>query len=242
MEKDRPETYGEKIADIYDDWYSSPDESSITLLSDLAHGGRVLELGIGTGRVALPLKDKGIDISGIDASISMVMKLRAKPGGKDIPVAMGDFSEVPAEGRFDLIFVVFNTFFALTTQEEQLKCLQKVARRLTPEGVFLIEAFVPDLGRFDRGQSVRATEVGENRVKIDVSQHDPLRQLVTSQHVILADNGVQLCPVTIRYTWPSELDMMAEVAGMTLVDRWGDWERGSFSSGSGKHISVYGLL
>ncbi len=157
-------------------------------------------------------------------------------------MTIGDFSEVPAEGRFDLIFVVFNTFYALTTQEEQLACLQKVSRRLTPEGVFLIEAFVPDLGRFDRGQSVRATEVGKNRVKIDVSQHDPLRQLVTSQHVILTDNGVQLCPVTIRYTWPSELDMMAEVAGMKLVDRWGDWERGSFSSGSGKHISVYGLL
>ena len=242
MEEYRPETYGEKIADIYDDWYSSPDESSIALLCDLAQSGRVLELGIGTGRVALPLKDKGIDISGIDASPSMVEKLRVKSDGKDIPITLGDFSEVDVEGRYDLIFVVFNTFFSLTTQEEQLKCLQNVARSLTPEGVFLIEAFVPDIGRFDRGQSVRATDVGENRVKIDVSRHDPLRQLVTSQHVILTENGARLYPVTIRYTWPSELDMMARVAGMKLVDRWGNWERGSFSSDSGKHISVYGLL
>ncbi len=242
MEKYRPETYGEKIADIYDDWYSSPDESSISLLSGLAHHGRVLELGIGTGRIALPLKEKGIDISGIDASVSMVRKLHAKPGGKDIPVTIGDFSDVPAEGSYDLIFVVFNTFFSLTTQEEQLKCLQNAARRLTAEGVFLIEAFVPDIGRFDRGQSVRATNVDENSVKIDVSRHDPLNQLVTSQHVILTDTGVRLYPVTIRYTWPSELDMMARAAGMKLVNRWGNWERGRFSSESGKHISLYGIL
>ena len=157
-------------------------------------------------------------------------------------MAIGDFSEVAAEGRYDLIFIVFNTFFSLTTQEEQLACLQNIARRLTPEGVFLIETFIPDIGRFDRGQSVRATNVDENRVKIDVSLHDPLLQLVTSQHVILSEKGVMLYPVTIRYTWPSELDMMARVAGMKLVDRWEDWDRGRFSSNSGKHISVYGLI
>ncbi len=242
MGKYQPETYGEKIADIYDDWYSSPEEASISLLSDLAHRGRVLELGIGTGRIALPLKEKGIDIHGIDASPSMIEKLRAKPDGKDIPITLGDFSEVPVEGKYDLIFVVFNTFFSLLTQETQLECIQNVAKHLTGKGSFLIEAFVPDLGRFDRGQSVRSTEVGENRVKIDVSQHNPLKQHVTSQHMILTDNGIRLYPVTIRYTWPSELDMMARVAGMKLVDRWGDWERGPFSTGSGKHISVYGLL
>ncbi len=241
MEKYDAETYGERIADIYDDWYSSPDESSINLLSDLAHRGRVLELGIGTGRIAMPLKEKGIDIHGIDSSPSMVEKLRAKPAGKDIPVTIGDFSEVRVEGKFDLIFVVFNTFFSLTTQETQLECLQNVARHLTSNGTFLIEAFVPDLGRFDRGQSVRATEIGENEVKIDIGKHNPLKQLVTSQHVIITDDGIRLYPVTIRYTWPSELDMMARVAGMKLIDRWEDWERGFFSSSSGKHISVYKL-
>ncbi len=242
MEKYRPETYGEKIADVYDDWYSSPDESSITLLSDLAQGGRVLELGIGTGRIAVPLQEKGIDVSGIDASPSMLAKLRDKPAGKDIPVTIGDFCEVPAEGRYDLIFIVFNTFFSLTTQESQLLCLENVARHLTPRGVFLIEAFVPDIGRFDRGQSVRATDVDGNRVNIDVSRHDPLGQLVTSQHLVLSEKGVRLYPVTIRYTWPSELDMMARVAGMKLDDRWGDWKRGRFSADSGKHISVYRLI
>lgn len=242
MENYQDKTYGEKIADIYDNWYSSPEESSIALLCDLAHRGRVLELGIGTGRIALPLKEKGIDIYGIDASPSMVKKLRAKPNGKDIPITLGDFSEVPVDGKFDLIFIVFNTFFSLTVQETQLECLQNVARHLTRKGAFLIEAFIPDLGRFDRGQSVRATEVGENEVRIDISKHNPLMQQVTSQHVVLSEKGVRLYPVTIRYTWPSELDMMARVAGMKLVDRWGDWERKPFSSSSGRHISVYGLL
>ncbi|MCD4702399.1 MAG: class I SAM-dependent methyltransferase [Candidatus Aegiribacteria sp.] len=242
MKNYKADTYGERIADIYDEWYSSPEEASIALLSDLSHNGRALELGIGTGRIALPLKENGIDIHGIDASTSMVEKLRVKPAGKDIPVTIGDFSKVPVEGRFDLIFVVFNTFFSLTTQETQLECLRNVARHLTAKGTFLIEAFVPDLGRFDRGQSVRATEVGENRVKIDISQHNPLKQLITSQHLILTDNGIRLYPVTIRYTWPSELDMMARVAGMKLVDRWENWEQSPFSSGSGKHVSVYDLL
>lgn len=242
MENYGTDTYGERIADIYDNWYGPPEDSSITLLSDLAYHGRALELGIGTGRIALPLKKKGIDIHGIDASPSMVKKLRGKPDGKSIPVSFGDFSEVAVEGKYDLIFVVFNTFFSLITQEAQLECLQNVAKHLTSGGAFLIEAFIPDLGRFDRGQSVRATHVGENSVKIDVSNHNPLKQLVTSQHVILTDNGVRLCPVTIRYTWPSELDMMARVAGMKLADRWGDWERGVFSSTSGKHISIYKLI
>ncbi|MCD4707579.1 MAG: class I SAM-dependent methyltransferase [Candidatus Sabulitectum sp.] len=239
MKNYRAEIYGERIADTYDDWYSSPGESSIELLSDLANGGRVLELGIGTGRVALPLKEKGIDIHGIDASPAMIGKLRAKPYGNDIPITFGDFSEVPVEGKFDLIFVVFNTFFSLTTQETQLKCLQNVAKHLTMKGKFLIEAFVPDPGRFDRGQSVRATEIGENQVKIDVSKHNQLTQQITGQHVLLTDGGVRLFPVTIRYTWPSELDMMARVAGMKLIDRWGDWNQVSFSSDSIKHISVY---
>lgn len=241
MENYKAETYGDRIADIYDNWYGSPDDSSITLLSDLAHGGRALELGIGTGRFAVPLKKKGIDIHGIDASPSMVKKLRAKPDGKSIPVTLGDFSKVAAEGKYDLIFVVFNTFFSLTTQEEQLECLQNVAKHLTSSGAFLIEAFVPDIGRFDRGQCVRATEVGENAVKIDISKHDPVMQQVSSQHVVITDEGIRLYPVSLRYTWPSELDMMARVAGMKLAERWGDWKRGVFSSSSGKHISVYRL-
>lgn len=240
--ENKTETYGQRIADIYDDWYSSPEASSIALLSELSRHGRALELGIGTGRIALPLKRQGIDISGIDASPAMVEKLRMKPEGKDIPVTIGDFSKVPVEGLFDMIFVVFNTFFALTTQELQLECLQNVATHLSKNGSFLIEAFVPDLGRFDRGQTVRATDVRENEVRIEVSKHDPLTQQVTSQHVVLTEKGVQLYPVTVRYAWPSELDMMARVAGMKLVNRWCDWVRTPFSASSGRHVSVYGLL
>jgi len=241
MEKYNAETYGQRIADIYDDWYPSPEGPSIALLSELSHHGRALELGIGTGRIALPLKSHGIDISGIDASPAMVEKLRMKPEGKDIPVTIGDFSEVPVEGLFDLIFVVSNTFFALTTQKLQLKCLENVARHLTKNGSFLIEAFVPDLDRFDRGQTVRATDVRENEVRIEISKHDSLKQQVTSQHVVLTEKGVRFYPVTIRYAWPSELDMMARVAGLKLVNRWCDWVRTPFSANSGRHISVYEL-
>ncbi|MCD4774621.1 MAG: class I SAM-dependent methyltransferase [Candidatus Aegiribacteria sp.] len=133
MENYKAETYGDRIADTYDNWYSSPEESSITLLSDLAYRGRTPELGIGTGRIALPLKEKGIDIHGIDASTSMVKKLRAKHHGRAIPFTLGDFSMVSVEGKYDLIFVVFNTFFSLTTQEAQLECLKNVAPLRYPE-------------------------------------------------------------------------------------------------------------
>ena len=242
MKNYTPETYGERIAGVYDTWYNSPDEASIALLSELARHDRVLELGIGTGRIALPLMEKGIEIHGIDASASMVEKLHSKPAGKDIPVTLGDFSKVAVEGKFGLIFVVFNTFFGLTTQEAQLECLQNVARHLTKSGVFLIEAFVPDLGRFDRGQSVRAVDIAENGVKLDVSRHNPVTQTVISQQVVLSDASTNFYPVTIRYAWPSELDMMARVAGMKLVDRWEDWERKPFGQSSAKHISVYKLL
>jgi len=242
MKNYNAETYGERIAGIYDDLYSSPEESAIDLLGSLADGGRALELGIGTGRIALPLKARGIDIQGIDASPSMVKKLRAKPGGTEMHVTSGDFSEVEVEGNFDLIFVVFNTFFSLTSQESQLRCLQNIARHLEEDGVFLIEAFVPDLKRFCDGQSVRAVEVNEDMVRLDVSKHDPVSQQISSQHVMFTEEGVKLYPVSLRYTWPSELDMMARAAGLELSERWGNWEREPFSSSSGRHISVYRFI
>jgi len=241
MEKYTSETYGERIAGIYDTWYDFHDETAIDLLCELAGRDRVLELGIGTGRIALPLKEKGVKIHGIDASASMIAKLHSKPAGKDIPVTSGDFSKVQVEGKYGLIFVVFNTFFGLTTQESQLECLRNVAEHLTAGGAFLIEAFVPDVGRFDRGQSVRAVALGENEVRIDVSKHNPVTQTVNSQHVLLTDEGVKLYPVNIRYAWPPELDMMAQLAGLKLAERWGGWDRKPFAQDSVKHISVYKL-
>jgi len=233
------ETYGERVANDYDVWYKDFDQDAITLLAELARSGRALELGIGTGRIALPLMAKHVEVHGLDASQSMVARMRDKPNGDRVPVNFGNFADVAADGQFALVYVVFNTFFALTTQEEQVRCFRNVAAHLTPEGRFLIEAFVPDMTRFDRGQTVWATKVTTENVDLDVSQHDPVTQRVVSQKVFLKDGSVRLYPIEIRYAWPSELDLMAQLAGLRLRQRWSNWKRESFTSESTKHISVY---
>lgn len=233
------ETYGQRIAGVYDTLYENVEEGTAELLANLVGEGRALELGIGTGRVALPLQERGVDVQGIDASEAMVARLRDKPGGDQIPVTIGSFAAMPVEGSFSLIYVLFNTFFALLTQEEQVSCFANVARRLAPGGKFLIEAFVPDLQRFDRGQTVRATSVDVDAVHLETTKWDPLTQQITSQHVVLGEGGVRLYPVKLRFAWPSELDLMAQLAGLELWQRWENWQRAPFTSKSQKHISVY---
>jgi SAM-dependent methyltransferase len=233
------ETYGERIAGIYDEWYADVDSATIDTLRELAQGGRALELGIGTGRIALPLQESGVAVDGIDASEAMIAKLRGKPGGDQIGVTLANFADVAVEGQYALVYVLFNTFFALLTQEEQVRCFCSVAEHLGPQGRFVVEAFVPDLGRFSGQQAVRATSVSENRVLLDASRLDPLTQQVTSQHVVLTEQGIRLYPVKLRYAWPAELDLMAQLAGLQLRHRWGDWREAAFSADSGKHISVY---
>jgi SAM-dependent methyltransferase len=234
-------TYGDRIAEVYDEWHTSAPAEMLAALKELAGAGPALELGVGTGRVALPLAAQGLEIHGIDASEAMVTKLRAKPGGDSIPVTFGNFAEVGAGGDYSLVFVVFNTFFALSSQEEQVQCFANVARRLRPGGLFLIEAFVPDVTRFTRGQIVQATQVGVEGVKLEASRHDPLAQRTFSQHVIITGEGVKLYPVQVRYAWPSELDLMARLAGMRLRERWDNWRRGPFTAASTNHISIYEL-
>jgi SAM-dependent methyltransferase len=233
------ETYGERIAGLFDELYPAYQPAAVETLSQLAGKGPALELGIGTGRIALPLVQQGVDLAGIDASPAMVEKLRAKPGSDHIPVTVGDFADVPVEGQFRLIYIVFNTFFALLTQEAQVRCFQNAARHLTEDGAFVIEAFVPDPTRFTRGQIMQVIHVGEDELRIEASQHDPLNQQVVSQHVMLTEAGVRLFPVQIRYAWPSELDLMARLAGLRLRSRWSDWRGSEFTSESGKHISIY---
>jgi SAM-dependent methyltransferase len=232
-------TYGDHLAGVYDEWFSHVEDAAIDCLTELSKGGRVLELGIGTGRVALPLSAHGIEVHGIDASEAMVSRLRAKPGGESISVTMGDFADVAVEGEFSLVYVAFNTFFALLTQEEQVKCFRNVATHLADGGAFVIDAFVPDMKRFTGGQEVRTHAVTTEEVSIQVSQHDPARQRVKGQFIVLRNDQVKLYPVEIRYCWPSELDLMAQLAGMQLRYRWGGWTQGEFDSASGKHISVY---
>jgi SAM-dependent methyltransferase len=244
MQGYRPQTYGDEIAEVYDEWLPGgySEQAGIDaagFLADLVPGGRALELGIGTGRVALPLAARGVDVHGIDASESMVAKLRDKPGGAGLPVTIGDFAEVPADGEFDLVYVVFNTFFALLTQEDQIRCAGNVAARLRPGGRFVIEAFVPDLGRFNREQLVGANLVGLDRVRVEVTQHDRLAQTVSSQHLLIGTGGIQLYPVRLRYCWPSELNLICRLADLHLTDRYAGWHREPFNAASGSHISVY---
>ncbi|MEW5871811.1 MAG: class I SAM-dependent methyltransferase [Chloroflexota bacterium] len=234
-------TYGERIAGTYDDWYAGYSEVQIDTLSELARGGRALELGIGTGRIALPLQQRGVKLTGIDASQSMAAKLHTKPGGEAIPVTIGDFADVAVIGRFDLIYVVFNTFYALLTQDEQARCFANVAQHLQAQGAFVIEAFVPDMTRFTGRQSMRVVKMGNDEVRIDATQHDPLGQVLTSQHVVLGSQGVRMYPVRIRYAWPTELDLMARLAGLYLDQRWSSWEKAPFTTDSTMHISVYRL-
>jgi hypothetical protein len=240
-------TYGERIAGTYDEWYAEghaylgPSSATVSFLKDLAGEGPALELGIGTGRVALPLHEAGVEVHGIDASPAMVSRLREKPGGDRIPVTIGDFSDFALETQFPLIYVPFNTFFGLLTQDAQISCLRAVARHLTDGGAFVAELFVPDLARFDRGQRVSAIEVGVDEVRLDVAQHDAIAQTTQNQHLVIRQEGVRLFPVSIRYAHVAELDLMARVAGLRLRERVADWDRSPFGTDSEKHISVYEL-
>ena len=233
------ETYGERVAGVYDEWYSEYDPLAIDALADLAQGRRALELGIGTGRIALPLSERNVEVHGIDAAQSMISRLRSKPGSDRITVTQGSFADVAVEGEFALVYVVFNTFFALSSQEEQVRCFANVAAHLARDGCFVIEAFVPDMTRFDHDQVNWATKVTEERVELDVGRHDAATQKVISQKVVITDGTVRLYPVQIRYAWPAELDLMARLAGLQLRERWGNWNREPFTSESKKHISVY---
>ena len=239
MTEYKDETYGERVAGIYDDWFPTADPHAIAFLTKLANGGKVLELGIGTGRFAVPLANNNLTVHGIDASESMIARLREKPDIDKIAVTMGNFADVPVEGEFQLIYVVFNTFFALQSQDMQVRCFQNVAKHLAKTGAFVIEAFIPDVTRFTKGQSFRPMRITTDRLELDVSEHDPVTQRVVSQKVVMTDGQVKLYPVHIRYAWPSELDLMAQVAGLRLRERYTGWQYEPFTSDSEKHISVY---
>src|ERR1044072_4739678 len=198
MEEKEPEIYNQRLADVYDQWFGYFDEAAVDVLEELAGGGRVLELGVGTGTVALPLAARGVEVQGIDASPEMVAALRAKPGGDRLPVTLGDFAEVNVEGEFSLVYVVYNTIFALQTQEEQVRCFQSVAARLKPGGSFVVEAFVPDLSQLSAGQGVRLLHMTDDRVGIRVFQHGPMGQKLKSRHVVFNASGTRLSPVEIR--------------------------------------------
>lgn len=240
MENFGPETYGERVADVYDEWYKPVDTAAeVALLAELAGGGRALELGIGTGRVALPLAARGVEVHGIDASPAMVERLRAKPGGDAIPVTIGDMADVTVDGEFALVFVVFNTFFQLYSQAAQLRCFANVATHLRPGGRFVIHAFVPDTSRVEAGEHLAVKEASLDRVRLDASVFDAYEQRLDTTQVRITQDGVRLVHAMLRFAWPPELDLMARLAGLILEHRWASFDKQPFSGASAFHVSVY---
>jgi SAM-dependent methyltransferase len=227
-------TYGERRAAVYDESVAKLDvDGPVSVLAELAGGGRVLELGVGTGRLAAPLADRGLDVVGIDASPSLLARLPNTVRG-----VLGDFADVAVDGDFALAFCAFNTFFLLPSQEAQRRCLQNVAKRLVPGGVFVVEAFIP-YGTADKRESLSVHEVEIDHVVLNVIRHDPTTQVVQMQEIHLSERGIDLYPSVFRYSWPSELDLLAELAGLRLRERWAGWGREPFGGGSREHVSVY---
>lgn len=234
-------SFGEDIARVYDEVTQRGDEAeTVDFLAALANGGPALELAVGTGRIALPLAERGVRVDGIELSEAMAAKLREKPGGDRVSVTIGDFADVGVDGAYQLVFVVFNSFFNLLTQDDQVRCFQNVAARLADGGSFVIEAFLP--GRFHRLQNdqyVEAEAIGVDHVRLDVARHDPVTQTLEENHVTLSPEGVRLNPIVTRYAWPSELDLMARLAGLRLKGRWAGWKHEPLTAASVRHVSVY---
>ncbi len=236
-------TFGELNAGLYDAMYeqmmATETRDSVATLAELAGGGKVLELAIGTGRVALPLAARGLTVHGIEASAAMVAKLREKPGGRAIPVEIGDMVEVRVNDTFDLIYLVFNTIFNLTTQEAQVRCFHNAARHLNAGGVFVVETVVPDLSGFVDGQRMKGSWARMDSARFEIAIHDPVAQTVAFQRIEISEGGTQMTPHFMRYAWPPELDLMAQLAGLERRERWAWWDRSPFTAGSKSHVTVY---
>jgi len=234
--------FGEPVAATYDESSSemfAPEvvNPTVDFLADLAGTGRALELGIGTGRIALPLAARGVPVHGIELSKAMIARLRAKPGGEGIGITIGDFSTARADGSFRLVYLVFNTINNLTTQAAQVACFRNVVEHLEPGGCFVIEVGVPDLRRLPPGERFVVFDARETHWGID--EYDVATQGLISHHFEVRGGKVEKSSGPFRYVWPSELDLMAQMAGMELRERWAGWTREPFTSESSKHVSVW---
>jgi SAM-dependent methyltransferase len=233
------ERYDESSAEMFD---PAVVESVVDLLAELAGTGRALELGIGTGRIALPLAERGVPVHGIELSRAMAARLRAKPGGDAIDVTIGDFATTRVDGTFSVAYLVFNTIMNLTTQAEQVACFRNVAAHLEPGGCFVVEVGVPGLQGLPRGETFSVFHVSEDKSKWGIDEIDVATQALTSHHVEIVDGRAERFSAPFRYVWPSELDLMAELAGMRLRDRWSGWRREPFTRDSRQHVSVWELV
>ena len=235
-----PSTFGELNAEEYDALHDpGTTDACVDLISELAGTGEVLELAIGTGRIALPLAARGLNISGFDASAEMLKILSDKPGGSDIQTWVADMTRFELDRKFDFAFLVFNTLYNVTTQQGQLACFKRVADHLRPGGRFLVEAFMPNREQFANNQAVRTKRVSFDSVWLEAVQHDPVAQTLNYQRIRITENGTQLKPLPMRYVWPAELDLMAELAGLRPVAHWGGWQKQALNASSDLYVIVY---
>lgn len=233
-------SFGPDVAARYDDVLRGDEPETIALLQELAGDGPVLELAIGTGRIGLPLAATGIRVDGVEQSPAMIERLRTKPGGDAVRVEQGDMTDVDMGQHYRLVLVVFNTVYNLLTQDDQVRLFENAARHLDEDGVFLVEAAMPGPQYRLEPQYVDAERVELGRVVLDVGRYDPVTQLLDEVHVTLGAEGVRLSPIVTRFAWPSELDLMARIAGLRLHHRWGGWQREPFTAASTRHVSVWG--
>ena len=236
--------FGEPVAARFDERYAHQADPAVVdpivaFLLDLARDGAALELGIGTGRIALPLARRGVRVHGIDLSEAMVARLGAKPGAEQVGVTVGDFATTSVEGRFSLVYLVVNTIMNLTTQDEQVACFQNAAAHLEPGGCFVVEVLVPRLQRLPPGERFQPFALEAAHLGFD--EYDVVSQGLISHHYWIDDGSVDVVSPPFRYVWPSELDLMARLAGMRRRERWGGWQREPFTAESDKHVSVWEL-
>ena len=240
MKQFGPGTFGDLNAEEYDALHDpGTTDECVSLIADLSDGGDILELAIGTGRIALPLAQRGLNVSGFDASPQMLDILKGKPGGSDIPTWVANMASFDLDQTFDFAFLVFNTLYNLTTQEEQLRCIQSVAKHLKPGGKFLVEAFMPNRESFDNNQAVRTKHVDYEKVWLEAVQHDPVAQRLNYQRIRISQQGTELKPLPMRYVWPAELDLMARLAGLSPIAHWGGWHKQPLTRNSDFYVMMY---
>ncbi len=241
-ERDSKGFFGERVASLYDEHAADMFDPAVVspvvdMLAELGGQGPALEFGIGTGRIALPLAQRGLRVVGIDDSEAMVARLRAKPGARSIDVTIGNFATTRVDGEFSLVYLVFNTIFNLVTQDAQVACFENAAAHLGSGGRFVIETHVPEVQRLPLGQTIIPFRADPEGMSFDV--YDVVTQRFNSQHYVFSEGRIETYPVEFRYAWPAELDLMARLAGLTLLDRWAGWRREPFTNLSRAHVSVY---
>jgi SAM-dependent methyltransferase len=238
---DDPGLFGRLSADSYDTGPEPDPQPAADFLAGIAAGGPALELAIGTGRVALTLAARGVPVAGVEASPEMVAKMRAKPGGTDIDVVIGDMADVPVTGPYAMVYLVYNTLFNLVREERQRDCFRNVARVLAPGGAFVIETFVPDPADFDRDEQVQMRDVTGESATIRLHKYDRAAQTFVRQTIRFDRTGLHLHPFAMRYLWPHQIDEMAAAAGFRMAERYADWAGQPFDETSTSHVSVYRL-